>query len=130
MNAYCTVQQMLSIYDARVMKQLSGDQNSLAGVLPNIQFHLDMNASELDSHFYGRVELPMSAPGIPATGTISYVSVPADGSTNTISDGSTTVVFTYLSGGVATNQINTASGLVNTIAGLLARPLKEEGMNG
>ena len=48
--------------DVREMLELSGDANSSSGVPGNIDFILDMNASELDSYLSGRYTLPLADP--------------------------------------------------------------------
>lgn len=61
-NPYINQQDFLSLADVRDMLQLSGDANSSAGVPGNIDFILDMNASELDSYLSGRYVLPLTDP--------------------------------------------------------------------
>jgi|SRR6185437_8034791 len=54
MNAYCTVDQVMLMYDLRTVLDLSGDDNRHEGQAPTLQFLLDMQASELDSVIQGR----------------------------------------------------------------------------
>lgn len=129
MNPYITTAQFQAMYDIRVTATLSNDQNSNSVAIATVQFMLDMQASELDSFLNGRFTLPITPPQIPASGIIALTAIPADNSTITISDGFISVTFTFLSGGVATNQVNTASGNTATIAGIFATVIGKSGLN-
>lgn len=59
-NDYCTIAQFQMIYDSRVMDELSNDTDSTVGNDTNIQFLLDLAASELDSILSGRYTLPLT----------------------------------------------------------------------
>lgn len=60
-NPYCTPDQLLAMYDRRVMLQLSGDDNNREGQPQNIQTLLDMQASELESYLSGMYALPLAS---------------------------------------------------------------------
>jgi phage gp36-like protein len=61
-NQYANVAQFYTLYDQRVMKVLSGDQNTEQGVAANIQFLLDMQSSEFDMVINGLYVTPLIAP--------------------------------------------------------------------
>lgn len=129
-NPYAQVEDLLRTKDARTVFGLSGDQNLSAGQRANIQFALDCAAGELESIIYGYVPLPLPVARVPASGQITVTGVPADNSTLILSDGLISPTLTFLSGGTAINQIDTASGSPATIAGLIgvAIPLNNLGI--
>ena len=53
-NTYATVDNFMAYLDYRTIAELSNDVNSHVAESENIQFLLDMQASELDSYLYGR----------------------------------------------------------------------------
>ena len=116
MNAYASISDLFTQYDQRTMLGLSGDQNLSEGNRANVQRMLDMQAGELDTYLNGRVALPLPLITVPATGTASIVAVPPDNSTVSLSDGVRSAVFTFLSGGIGVNQVNTATGDITDIA--------------
>lgn len=63
-NVYCTVDQLLDLYDRRTMRELSSDEGNRDGNTARIQTILDVQASELESHLSGRYPLPL--PSVPA----------------------------------------------------------------
>lgn len=129
-NPYASVEDLLRSKDARSVFQLSGDQNLPQGQRANVQFHLDTAASELESSLYGRVPIPLPVRTVPASGQLTITGVPADNQTLMISDGILAPTLTFLSGGMAITQINTASADPATIAGLIgaALPLNKLGI--
>lgn len=129
-NPYASVEDLLRTKDSRTAFQLSGDQDLKPGQRANIQFALDCAAGELESSLYGRVPLPLPVARVPASGQVTVTGVPADSSTITLSDGLTAATLTFLSGGSAITQINTASGIPATIAALIgaALPLNKLGI--
>lgn len=129
MNPYCSVAQLFALYDSRTLLQLSGDQNSAAGQPANIQTLLDLEAGELNTYLNGRFSLPIPLLTVPAVGMASFVSVPADNTTTTIGDGKNVAVFTYLNGGTALGQINTATGNTSDIAAILAAAVNVAGIS-
>lgn len=66
-NNYCTVDQVMQMFDLRTILQLSSDANQRAGELQVVQAMLDMQASELDGVLQGRYG------SVPLSGTIPLV---------------------------------------------------------
>lgn len=115
--------------DKRTALQLSGDQNTDTGTPQNLQFILDLEASKLDGYLNGRINFPINPPVTFSNGTAAILSVPADSSTLTLSDGVTSIPFTFLSGGTGATQIDTASGIEATIAGVASTIVNASGLN-
>lgn len=128
-NPYITISQFNQLYDMKVLAQLSNDQQSSDALQTTIQMALDIQAGELESVLSGRVTLPITPQLFPASGSISLIGVPADNSTVTIGDGMMVSVFTFLSGGTATGQVDTSSGDTATIAGILGEVIGVSGLN-
>lgn len=128
MNNYITISQFFAFMDSRVALQLSGDQNTAAGNPANLQMLLDAQADELNTYLNGRFNLPIQPTTIPATGMASVVAVPPDNSTVAIGDGTNVVTFTFLSGGIAANQVNTVTGNTSDIAALWAAIINKSGL--
>lgn len=62
-NTYCTLSQLNSLHDARVVAQLSNDANSTTATDSVVQLLLDIEASNLDTVLAGRVSpVPMTSP--------------------------------------------------------------------
>lgn len=60
-NAYCTIDQLGSVLDARVLGELGNDDGSATANAAKVQELLDMAASELESYLNGRWPLPLTA---------------------------------------------------------------------
>lgn len=128
MNPYASIEDILRFGDSRTLLQLSGDQNLSQGQRSNIQFGLDLAAGELESLICTRTSLPIAAQAVPAQGTVALTGIPADNSTLTLSDGITTIPFTYLSGGTGMTQIDTASANEGTITGIAGTKVRNSGL--
>lgn len=61
-NQYATAAQFMAMYDARIVKQLSGDQNTAQGTAATVQFLLDMQSSEFDMAINGLYVTPLAPP--------------------------------------------------------------------
>ena len=59
-NPYCTIAQLSWFFDSRMAGMLANDANTGIADTDKLQGILDSVASELESHLFGRVSLPLS----------------------------------------------------------------------